>query len=136
MIAKIAILIALLAAALGAGYGYGYGRGYAACAAADRVAIDGANDDATAAQRAVGAVKDKLAQLKTDHAAALAKAQAALGLRDNQLSAAKRALQDQLQTLQTEAGHDPDCTTLADLPVCPRVAAGLWPAANQTSARP
>lgn len=133
MLAKIAILIALLAATAAAGYGYGYGRGYAACAKDTRTEVDTANDKASVAQRAVDTVRGTLTKLKTDHAGALAKAQAALGLRDNELKAAQTALKARVTALQETAHATPDCRALAGVPVCPDVARGLWPAADATA---
>lgn len=133
MIAKIAILLALLAAAAAAGYGFGVGHGYAACAKDTRATVKQANDEASVAQRAVATVKGKLKKLKTNHAEALAKAQAALGLRDDELKAARTALKARVKALQETAHAKPDCRTLAGVPVCADIADGLWPAANATA---
>jgi hypothetical protein len=84
-------------------------------------------------QAALHVLSVKFTELQTRHEAAMTDSAAALDQRDNEITQLHSAATRRTTSARSAAHVDPDCQTLARLPVCAAVARQLWPAATQTS---
>jgi hypothetical protein len=125
---KLAILLViLLLFATGFGFGYAAGRGHDQDKMT-QVATDkgGAESDARAASATLSEIRHRLDAQGVELAAAQKAAADALSERDAlRADLAKRSLQHETD-LRNKAHEAPDCASLAQLPICPVVADGLW----------
>lgn len=131
------VLAIAAVAALSVGIGYTW----ASSGASKKIAE--ANGDTQACLDAKGAadaaltrVLDRLAELRTQHEAMKADAERALDLRDAEIADLSQQLDLRQAGVRKAGKHDPQCLSLADLPVCPSVARELWPAATRKGDQP
>ena len=69
-----------------------------------------------------------------DHWATVAPERTFLAERDESIHSLQTALEARSNALRKAPHEDPDCAALDRMPLCPRIAAGLWPAAPASGA--
>ena len=106
--------------------------------AADKIAsargdTSSCTETAAAKQIVLDRVSEQLTRLRTDHNALLANANKALDLRDAEIASLSQQLITRTGNVRKAGKNDPQCLSLADLPICPAIARELWPAAEEAA---
>lgn len=121
-------LLLVVTAALSLGIGYAWSNSNAASKIATANGDTKTCMDANAAAvAALTTVTASLRDLKARHDAMKRDAERALDLRDSEIADLSHELEQRQGNVRKAGKHDPQCLSLADLPVCPSIARELWP---------
>jgi predicted negative regulator of RcsB-dependent stress response len=130
VIAESIAVLALVALSGVAGYSYRGEVDHEAMALASSN-VDVCKSTAEAKAAAVTLLQAKFDDLSTRHEKALADAESAMDVRDQEIERLSTIAVARATTLRKASHDDADCAQLADLALCPAVADQLWPMAPQ-----